>query len=334
MKETTTQTLIFKKKPKIIGNYSIAGPKEGNGPFAEYFHLVLKDDLFGEKSYEKAECKMLEHCLGNAIDDAKLEPKDIDLLICGDLLNQTISSNFAARRFDSSYIGLYGACSTMAESLALASCLVDGGYFGTVVCGTTSHFSTAERQYRFPLELGNQRPPTSQWTATASGADVISLNGKGPKICAATFGKVIDYGVKDVNDMGAAMAPAAADTIATHLLNLKRSPTDYDLILTGDLGKMGSEVLIDLLEREGITLKNNYSDCGQMMYSIKQKAFMGASGAGCSASIFNSVIMNMLKRKKLKRVLLVATGALLSTTSSQQGESIPCIAHAVEIEGE
>lgn len=334
MREKNSQTINLKNKPRIIGNYSIVGPKEGHGPLAEFFHLILDDDLFGEKSYEKAECKLLEHCIGNAIDDAKLKPSDIDVLLCGDLLNQTISSNFAARRFNTSFIGLYGACSTMAESLALGACLIDGKYFNNLVCATASHFSTAERQYRFPLELGNQRPPTSQWTVTGSGACVLSQTGLGPRITATTFGRVIDFGVKDVNDMGSAMAPAAADTIATHFTNTNTSPKDYDLIITGDLGKMGSEILLDLLEREGINLHKNYSDCGQMIYNAKQKTFMGGSGAGCSASVFNSLIMNMLKRKKLKKVLFVATGALLSTTSSQQGESIPCIAHAIVVEKE
>lgn len=334
MKEKNFQTVYFKNPPKIIGNYSIVGPKEGRGPLAKYFHLILDDDLFDEKTYERSERKLLEHCIGNAIDDAKLTPEEIELLICGDLLNQTIASNFAARKFDCSYIGLYGACSTMVESLAIASCLVDGGYFKNIACGTSSHFCTAERQYRFPLELGNQRPPTSQWTVTASGTSIVSKKGKGPKIVNATFGKVLDYGVKDVNDMGAAMAPAAADTISIHLKNTETSLADYDLILTGDLGKLGSEILLDLLEREGIKIGNNFSDCGHMIYSLEQKVFMGGSGAGCSASVFNSLIMNELKRGKYKKVLFVATGALLSTTSSQQGESIPCIAHAITIERE
>lgn len=334
MKEKDSQTIFFKHKPKVIGNYSIVGPKEGHGPIAKFFHLILEDDLFGEKTYEKAECKMLEHCIGNAIDDAKLQPDDIDVILGGDLLNQTISSNFAARCFNSSYIGLYGACSTMAEALALGACLVDAGYFENAVCGTASHFSTAERQYRFPLELGNQRPPSSQWTVTGSGACVLSQEGRGPKITAATFGKVIDFGVKDVNDMGGAMAPAAAHTISSHLKNTGTSPDDYDLIITGDLGKMGSEILLDLLEREGIMLKSNYCDCGQMIYSFNQNVFMGGSGAGCSASVLSSVVLNGLKEGRFKKVLFVATGALLSTTSAFQGESIPCIAHAVVLEAE
>ena len=334
MKDKNSQTIYFKTKPRIIGNYSIVGPKEGHGPLAEFFHLILDDDLFGEKTYEKAECKMLEHCIGNAIDDAKKSVEDIDVILGGDLLNQTISSNFAARCFNTSYIGLYGACSTMAESLALGACLVDGGYFKTLVCGTASHFSSAERQYRFPLELGNQRPPSSQWTVTGSGACVVSKEGKGPKVTMATFGKVIDFGVKDVNDMGSAMAPAAANTISSHFKNTGTGPDDYDLIVTGDLGKMGSEILLDLLEREGIKLKNNYCDCGQMIYSFNQNVFMGGSGAGCSASVLNSLIINGLKRQRFKKVLFVATGALLSTTSTFQGESIPCIAHAVVLEAE
>lgn len=334
MKQKDNQTVYFKNKPRIIGNYSIVGPKEGHGRLSKFFHLILDDDLFGEKTYEKAECKMLEHCIGNAIDDAKLQVDDVDVILSGDLLNQTISSNFAARCFNTSFIGLYGACSTMAESLALGACLVNAGYFNNVVCGTASHFSSAERQYRFPLELGNQRPPSSQWTVTGSGACVVSSSGKGPKVTAATFGKVIDFGVKDVNDMGSAMAPAAAHTISSHLKNTNTKPEDYDLIVTGDLGKMGGEILLDLLEREGIKLGSNYCDCGQMMYTFNQDVCMGGSGAGCSASVLNSLIINGLKRGEFKKVLFVATGALLSTTSTFQGESIPCIAHAVVLEAE
>lgn len=204
------QTVEFKNRPKIIGNYSIVGPKEGAGNFGDYFDYVMKSDLFGEKTYEKAERKMVEHALVGAIDSAMLTPRDISLLLAGDLLNQIISSSYAARAFDMPYLGLFGACSTMAESLAIGASLVDGGYFKNVACSTVSHFSTAERQFRFPLELGNQRPPTSQWTATAAGCSIVSLDGHGPCITKATFGKVTDFGIKDVNNMGAAMAPAIA----------------------------------------------------------------------------------------------------------------------------
>jgi len=202
------QTIIFKNKPKIISNYALVGKKEGDGPFKEYFDHILNDDLYGEKSYEKAERKMLETAIFNAIDKAKLKPENIDCLISGDLLNQIISSSFSARHFNTSFIGLYGACSTMAESLAIGAILVDGKYFNTVACATASHFSSAEKQFRFPLELGNQRPPVSQWTVTGSACTLISNTGSDIAITSATFGKVTDYGITDVNNMGAAMAPA------------------------------------------------------------------------------------------------------------------------------
>ena len=326
------QTVEFKNKPKIIGSYSIVGPKEGAGNFGEYFDYVMKSDLFGEKTYERAERKMVETALVGAIDSAMLTPRDISLLLAGDLLNQIISSSYAARSFDMPYLGLFGACSTMAESLAIGASLVDGGYFKTIACSTVSHFSTAERQFRFPLELGNQRPPTSQWTATAAGCSILSLEGNGPVITKATFGKVTDFGIKDVNNMGAAMAPAAMGTLVRHFEDTNSKPEDYDLIVTGDLGKLGSEILIDLMEDKGYKLGVNYCDCGQMMFRSKQETLMGASGCGCSASILNSFLLKKIKDGTYKKILFMATGALLSTTSSQQGDSVPGIAHAVVIE--
>lgn len=326
------QTIEFKNKPVINGNYSVVGPKEGQGHFGKFFHYVMKNDLFNEKTYEKAEKKMIEKALSGAIHSAGLKPEDIDLFLAGDLLNQIISSSYAARSFDIPYLGLFGACSTMAESLAIGSCFIDGKYFDTVACATVSHFSTAERQFRFPLELGNQRPPTSQWTATASGSTILSLKGQGPRITKATFGKVTDYGISDVNNMGAAMAPSTMSTMVAHFKDTKTKPEDFDLIITGDLGKIGSEILIDLMEDKGYKLGINYCDCGQMIYKEKQKPLMGGSGCGCSASILNSFIINKLRKKEYKKVLFMATGALLSTTATQQGETIPGITHAVIIE--
>lgn len=328
------QTVEFKNRPKIIGNYSIVGPKEGAGNFGDYFDYVMRSDIFGEKTYEKAERKMVEHALVGAIDSAMLTPRDISLLLAGDLLNQIISSSYAARSFDMPYLGLFGACSTMAESLAIGASLVDGGYFKNVACSTVSHFSTAERQFRFPLELGNQRPPTSQWTATAAGCSIVSLQGKGPVITKATFGKVTDFGIKDVNNMGAAMAPAAMGTLVRHFEDTNTKPDDYDLIVTGDLGKLGSEILIDLMEDKGYKLGINYCDCGQMMYRRRQETLMGGSGCGCSASILNSFLIKKLRDGTYKKILFMATGALLSTTATQQGDSIPGIAHAIVIEAE
>ena len=328
------QTVIFENRPVIIGNYSMVGPLEGKGALKDYFDYVLQKDTFKEKSFEAAERKMLEHTIFGAIDKANLKVEDVDCMLSGDLLNQIVSSSFTARKLGLTFIGVYSACATMAESLALGACLVDRQVFNKVVCATASHFSSAERQYRFPLELGNQCPPTSQWTVTGGGATILSNEGKGPRITAATFGRVVDFGIKDVNNMGAAMAPAAMDTIMTHLEGTKTSVDDYDMIATGDLGKLGSEILIDLLERKGIKLKQNYSDCGNLIYTKQGKTFMGGSGSGCSASVFNSYILHKIKNGDFKRVMLISTGALLSTTTSQQGESIPGIAHAITIEGD
>ncbi len=331
MRKIGTQTVVFENKPRIIGNYSVVGPKEGRGPMANYFDYILNHDLYGEKTYEKAEQKIMETAVMGAIEKAGLQPNDIDLFISGDLLNQIISATFTAKDFDTSFIGLFGACSTMTESLSVGSCLVDGGYFSRVLCGTCSHFSTAERQFRYPLELGNQRPPTSQWTVTGAGASLLSLKGDGPYIEMATFGKVCDYGVADVNNMGAAMAPAAMHTLKVHFEDTKRKPDDYDLILTGDLGKLGSEILIDLMEKEGYPLGENYVDCGNLVFDKEQKTFMGGSGCGCSATIFNSYVLQKLKSGEYRSILILSTGALLSTLSSQQGNTIPGIAHAVVV---
>ncbi len=328
------QTVKFKNTPAIIGSYSIVGPKEGKGNFGKYFNQVIENDSFGEKSYERAEKKMLECAINGAIEDAKIKPNDVNLLLSGDLLNQIISSSYAARNFNFAFLGLFGACSTMAESMAIGASLVDGGLFETVCCSTGSHFSTAERQFRFPLELGNQRPPTSQWTVTGAGACIITAHGQGPKITMATFGKVIDFGVNDVNDMGAVMAPAAMNTMLAHFRDTNSTPDDYDLIVTGDLGKLGSEILVDLMEDEGIKLGLNYNDCGQMYFTRNQNTLSGGSGCGCSATVFNSFIMKKLREGGYRRVLFMPTGALMSPTASQQGETIPAICHAIVVESE
>ncbi len=325
------QTIEFTNSPKIIGNYSIVGEKEGLGPFGNFFDYVLSDDTFGEKTYELAERKLLEHSIVNALDRANLRSKDLDLMISGDLLNQIISSSFAAREYNFTFLGLYGACSTMAEAIAVGSVFIDGGYFKNVACATGSHFSSAERQYRFPLELGNQRPPVSQWTVTGAGCMILGDKQSDKVVSNATFGKVIDYGINDVNNMGAAMAPAAMSTLIAHFEDTKTTPDDYDLILTGDLGKLGSEILLDLMEHNGYKLKDNYNDCGQMIFNNEQKTYQGGSGAGCSAVVLNSYVMQKMNENKYKKVLFCATGALLSTLSSQQGETIPGICHAVEI---
>ena len=332
MKDDNCQTIIFKNQPKIIGFYSIVGPKEGKGSLKNYFDYVMKDDMFGEKTYEKAERKMVEQAVMGAVYNANLTPKDLKLFISGDLLNQIVTSSFAARAFDVPYIGLFGACSTMAESLAVGASLVNAGYFDNVACATASHFSTAERQFRYPLELGNQRPPTAQWTVTGAGCAILSSKGDGPVITSATFGKVTDYGINDVNNMGGVMAPGAASSLIAHFKDTNTTPDDYDLIVTGDLGKLGSEILIDLMEDHGYKLGVNYNDCGQVIYNGKQSVLMGGSGCGCSATVLNSYILQKISQGEYKKVLFVATGALLSATSTQQGDTIPGIAHAVVIE--
>jgi stage V sporulation protein AD len=328
------QTKILHNKPHIIGGYSIVGPKEGRGPLHDYFDYIIKDDTFGEKSFELAERKMLEQCVLGATIKAGLKVSDVDAFLAGDLLNQIISASFTARKLDTPFIGVFGACSTISLSLAVGACLVDGGYFKNVLCATSSHFATAERQFRFPLELGNQKPPTGQWTVTGAGADILSLKGKGPYISCVTFGKVVDFGISDVNNMGAAMAPAAMRTLVSHFKDTGTTPDDYDMIITGDLGKLGSEILIDLMEHEGYKLGKNYMDCGHTIFDKDQMTFMGGSGCGCSASVFNSFILTKLIKGEFKKVLFMATGALLSTTSSAQGENIPGIAHAIVVESE
>ena len=333
-------TVQFQNKPRIIATGTIAGPKECAGVVGNFVDKALSDDTFGEDTYEKAECKMLTYAVRKAIENGDLTEDDIDLLVSGDLLNQIISASFTARDFDFPFLGVYSACATMAESMAVAATLVDGGYIRRAVAATGSHFSSAERQYRYPLELGNTRPPQAQWTVTGAGAAVIAdtggTNSDGVPIfiTGATFGRVVDYGITDVNNMGAAMAPAAADTILTHLQDTGREAGYYDLIVTGDLGALGSRLLKDLLWEKGVDIEKNHVDCGEIVYNVVEDEFQGGSGAGCSAVVLNSYLYEKLKRGEITRILFAATGALLSTVSSGQGESIPCICHAVSIERE
>lgn len=325
-------TIYFKNKPIIVGASTVAGPKESCGSIAKYITTKLTDDMFGEKTFEKAETKMLYNSMKQALEDAKKEEREINAIIAGDLLNQIISATFSARNFQTGFLGVYNACATFTESITLGATMIDGGYYKNVMCGASSHFSSAERQYRYPLELGSTRPPLSQWTVTGAGACVLSSCGKGPKIISATIGKVVDYGVCDVNNMGAAMAPAACDTLCRHFKETGKTPDNYDLIITGDLGTFGSRILKDLTWEKGYDIEKQHVDCGELIYNICEDEYQGGSGAGCSAVVFCSYIYSLLKRKKLKRVLMMSTGALLSSLSSQQGESIPGIAHAVEME--
>ena len=325
------RTIFFKNSPSIIAASSVGGPKESAGPLGEYIETKAKEDTFGEKTFEKAEKKMLYTAIGNSIKNADKTVEDIDAIIAGDLLDQIISATFSARSFDSAYLGVYNACATFTEAITIGATMIDGGYLKNVVCGTSSHFSSAERQYRYPLELGCTRPPQAQWTVTGAGACVIG-KGEGAKVTSATIGRVIDFGVTDVNNMGAAMAPAAADTLYTHFTETGKTPADYDLIVSGDLGALGSKILKDLIWQKGYDISKNHADCGALVYTADEKEYQGGSGAGCSSMVFCSYLYKKLREKSLKRILLMSTGALLSSLSAQQGESIPGIAHAVSIE--
>ena len=317
----------------VLDGYSVAGPKEREGPLGKEFDLTLDNDKFGEKTFEKAECKMFKAALDGVLAKSGIGKESVDAVLGGDLLNQIISTAFVMREFDSAFFGLYNACGTFAESLVLGACLIDGGFKSKVIATSGSHFSSAERQYRYPLELGVYRSPVSQWTATGAAATLLSPSGENAvmRITRALGGRVIDFGIKDVNNMGAAMAPAAFDTLSTFFADTGVSPNDYDKIFTGDLGKLGREILIDLFREKGIAADDRFDDCGAMLYSESQKTCQGGSGAACSAIVFNSRILNRFKSGEYKKVLLVGTGALLSTISSFQGESIPGIAHLVEV---
>ncbi|MCM1438166.1 MAG: stage V sporulation protein AD [Roseburia sp.] len=325
-------TIFFNNAPRIISTSSVAGPKECSGIIGEYVETALSDDMYGESTFEKAECKMLSSVINGAISNAGLKREEVDVLFSGDLLNQIISASFAARDFDIPFLGVYSACSTMSESMLLASSLVNAGYCHRAVAATGSHFSSAERQYRYPLEQGTTRPPQSQWTVTGAGACLISDSGDGVKIVNGTMGKVVDFGVTDVNNMGAAMAPACADTLIRHFRDTETSPDDYDLILSGDLGALGSRILKDLTWEKGFDISEKHVDCGEIIYNVIEDEFQGGSGAGCSAVVLNSYIITKMRAGQYRRVLFAATGALLSTVSSGQGESIPCISHAVQLE--
>ncbi len=325
-------TVFFKNAPRIISFAAICGTKEKEGVIGEFADIALDDDMYGESTYEKAECKMLTNTIALAIDKASLKEKDVDVMLSGDLLNQIISASFAARDYNFPFLGVYSACSTMSESIMLSAMMVNAGYVKRAVAATGSHFASAERQYRYPLELGCTRPPQSQWTVTGAGGCVIAEGKEGIKIVSATMGRVCDYGVTDVNNMGAAMAPAAADTIMQHFKDTGTSPCDYDMILTGDLGALGSRIVKDLTWEKGYDISENHVDCGEIVYNVIENEFQGGSGAGCSAVVLNSYVLSKMRAGLYKRILFAATGALLSTVSSGQGESIPCISHLVELE--
>lgn len=331
-KRTGKRTILFDNKPHIISYGSVVGKKEHEGPLSAEFDRYITDSYFGEKTYERAESRLQKTAVQTALDKAGLKKDNIDCILAGDLLNQCIGSSFGLREFGIPFIGLYGACSTMALSTLVASLLVDSAAANRAIAVTSSHFCSAERQYRFPLDYGSQRTPTAQWTVTGSGALILQQNGNGPYINAATIGEIEDYGITDINNMGAAMAPAAASTIMHYLKDTGTSPEDYDVIYTGDLGYVGTNLLYELLDREGIDIRCRHSDCGLIIFDREnQDVHAGGSGCGCSASVLCSFIMHRFEDGDFKNILFLSTGALMSPTSSFQGESIPGIAHLLNI---
>lgn len=328
-------TVRFEIAPFIIGAACTAGPMEAEGPLGAEYDLTYPDLIVGQKSFEKAERVMMEDACKLALKKANLtgQPPKVDFFLAGDLLNQIITASFNAQSLAVPFLGQYGACSTFGQTMALGAMLIDGGYADKVLCATSSHNATAERQYRYPTEYGTQRKMYAQWTVTGSGAVVLCSQGPGPRITFVTVGKVLDMGIKDPFDQGAAMAPAAVDTIATHLSDTGRKVTDYDLIVTGDLARFGSEMAIRLAAERQIDLTERYADCGVLVYDAqRQDVHSGGSGCGCSAIVTIGHLFQEMARGKLKRLLLVTTGALLSPTTFQQGDNIPAIAHAVAIE--
>lgn len=329
------QTWVFSNKPAILSSAAIGGPFEAKGPLADDFDTLHGDLTIGQDSWEKAERALLEEACDKAVEKAGLSKEQINFLLAGDLMNQIISSSFGARTLAIPFIGMFGACSTSMESLAVASLIVDSQSADYALAATCSHNATAEKQYRYPTEYGSQKPPTAQWTATAAGAAVVAAQGDGLRVTSATIGRVVDMGIKDPFNMGAAMAPAALNTIETHFRERQLPPDYYDLIVTGDLGRVGHGILCELLRKHRIGIPlDRYQDCGIMIYGDNPDVWSGGSGCGCSAAVTYGHLFRRMRAGELKSILVVATGALLSPISYQQGESIPCIAHAVSIEAE
>lgn len=328
------QSFVLENPPVITHWASVAGKKEVEGPLAHTFDIKCRDTYFGQTTWEQAEKHMQQMVLKKLAEKAKMEQADFDLVFSGDLLNQCIGSSFSLRNTGIPHLGLYGACSTMAESLLMSSMAVGGGFADKVVAMTSSHFASSERQYRFPLGYGGQRTPTSQWTVTGSGAALVRSEGNGPKITACTIGTVTDLGIKDANNMGAAMVPAAYATIKAHMEDLHVTPKDFDLIVTGDLGQLGKEMLLELARQDGLSLGGKITDCGTLVFdNTTQDVHAGGSGCGCSAITLCGYLLEQLHSGKLKKILFCGTGALLSPTSTQQGLPIPGVCHAVCITG-
>ena len=333
MKRKGQYTIEYVNTPFIIGFASVVGKKEGEGPLNGYFDKVENDTKLGCQTWEQAESKMQSEAIDFALGKSWIDSKDIQVAFGGDLLNQCISTSYNIRNFGIPFLGQYGACSTMVQSLLLAGMMVESDYADKSLAVTSSHFCSAERQYRYPLEYGGQRTPTAQWTVTGSGAIVVGKGNNGIGIKHCTIGKVIDMGVTDINNMGSAMAPSACETIKSYLTDTNTQPDDYDLILTGDLGKVGSDLLMELLLKENIDISNQHNDCGKMIYDIeKQDVHSGGSGCGCCASVLCGKILQKMYKQELNNILVIATGALMSPTANQQGESIPAIAHLVHLQ--
>lgn len=323
-------SFVLDTPPVITAWASVAGKKEKEGPLGHTFDECSEDPYWGQTTWEQAEKVMQQRALSLLLKKANIQESELDMAVSGDLLNQCIGSSFSLRNTGIPHLGLYGACSTMAESLLVASMAVGGGFADRAAAMTSSHFASSERQYRFPLGYGGQRPPTAQWTVTGSGAALVCARGKGPRITACTVGRVTDLGVKDANQMGAAMAPAAYDTIRSHLRDMNATPQDFDRIITGDLGQIGKELLLELARRDGLSLGGKLMDCGTLVFdSSTQDVHAGGSGCGCSAITLCGHLLEELSRKKLKKILFCGTGALLSPTSTQQGLPIPGVCHAV-----
>ncbi|MCI1944146.1 stage V sporulation protein AD [Clostridium luticellarii] len=327
------QSWIFQSKPVILGCSAVGGPFEAKGALAQEFDLLHEDIWLGQDSFEKAEKKLLEEACNMAIKNSKVKKEDINFFISGDLMNQITSSSFSARTLKIPYLGIFGACSSSMEGLAISSFIIDSNGAEYVLCGTSSHNAAAEKQFRYPTEYGGQKPPTAQWTVTGAGAAVVGRGYDKPKVTSATIGKVVDMGISDPFNMGAAMAPAAVDTIEAHFRDLNRDPSYYDIVATGDLGKIGHEIAKKMLKKDGFEFPQGvFTDCGILMYKKDQPVFSGASGCACSATVTYGHFLKQMSRKKISKILVVATGALMSPMSYQQKESIPCVAHGVSIE--
>ncbi|MCL2616287.1 MAG: stage V sporulation protein AD [Defluviitaleaceae bacterium] len=333
-KKIGKHSVAFESALTLQSVASVVGTKEGEGPLGALFDIIETDAMLGKKSWEQAEAEFLKRALEKAIEKAKLTQADIEYVLAGDLMNQCTSSSFVMRDMPLPFFGIFGACSAFGEGMSLAAMIIDGGFAKHVLFGAASHFCAAEKQFRFPLELGGQRPLTSTWTVTGAGAAVLAFGGNGPFVRGATTGKIIDMGISDMNNMGAAMAPAAADTIANHLQEFGRAPSYYDVIATGDLGYVGKDLVIKLLAEHGHDVSGIYTDCGIEMFDRDtQDTHSGGSGCACSATTFSAMYYPKLVSGEIKRMLLVPTGALANQTTAQQGETIPGIAHAVVIEG-